>query len=65
MVRYKIEFKKKDCLGCGACTQCNNWKIGTNGKASPLKWEFAKIGCNSVAEKVCPVNIIKVIEVKE
>jgi len=65
MVKYKIKFKKEKCLGCGACTQCDNWKIGTDGKASPLKWEFRKVGCNSIAKEVCPVNIIKIIKVNE
>ena len=59
---YKIEFDKSNCMGCGACTQCDNWKIGEDGKAYPLKTKLEEIGCNEAAVSICPVNIIKIIE---
>ena len=59
---YKIEFDKEKCLGCGACTQCNNWELGNDGKAQPKEIELDEIGCNKEAEEVCPVNAIKIIE---
>ena len=60
---YKIEFDKEKCLGCGACTQCNNWKLGDDSKAHPKKTELDEIGCNKEAEEICPVDAIKVIKV--
>jgi ferredoxin len=61
---YKIEFYKEKCLGCGACTQCNNWELGKDRKASPKKTELDDVGCNREAEEICPVKAIKIIEVK-
>jgi len=58
---YKIEFDKEKCLGCGACTQCDNWEL-KDGKASPKKTELGDIGCNKEAEEICPVKAIKIIE---
>jgi len=58
---YKIEFNKKNCRGCGACTTCDNWKIGSDGKAQPMKTELKEIGCNQDAVNICPMNIIKII----
>ncbi len=37
---YKIEFEKEKCMGCGACTQCDNWRMGEDGKVNPVKIEF-------------------------
>jgi len=67
MAKFKIEFKKADCIGCGACTSiCDNWELveGDEYKARPKKTELDDIGCNKEAEDVCPVNCIKVKEVK-
>ena len=60
---YKIELDKEKCLGCGACTQCNNWEL-KDGKASPKKTELDDIGCNREAEEICPVKAIRIIEIK-
>ncbi len=59
-MKYKIEFEKEDCRGCGACTQCENWKMGDDGKAYPVETELEEIGCNQNAEDICPVGIIKI-----
>jgi len=59
---YKIEFDEEKCLGCGACTQCNNWKLGDDGKAYPQKTELDEIGRNKEVEEICPVDAIKVIK---
>lgn len=61
---YKIKFEKEKCRGCGACTQCDNWEMGDNGKAYPIKTELDKIGCNQEAADICPENIIKFVEIK-
>ena len=60
MSKYKIIFKRKKCLGCGACTSCDNWSIGNDGKASPIKTELNDIGCNKQAAEICPIKIIKI-----
>ena len=59
---YKIEFNKDDCVGCGVCTMCENWKMGEDGKAHPVKTELDEIGCNQDAVDICPAGIIKIIE---
>ena len=59
---YKIEFDKENCRGCGACTQCDNWKMDDNGKAYPIKKELKEIGCNRDAADICPVGIIKIVK---
>ena len=58
---YKIEFDKEKCIGCGACTQCDNWEIGDDRKAYPIKTELKEIGCNQDAADMCPVEAIKII----
>jgi len=63
-MKYKIEFNKEKCLGCGACTQCSNWELGRDDKANPKKTQLSDIGCNREAEDICPVNAIKIIEIK-
>ena len=59
---YKIEFDKKTWRGCGACTQCDNWEMGNDGKAYPIKTELKEIGCNGDAADICPVGAIKIIK---
>ncbi len=60
MNKYKINFKREECLGCGACTSCDNWVLSDDGKASPIKSELEEVGCNETAAQVCPINIIKI-----
>lgn len=59
---YEIKFNKKNCMGCGACTTCDNWKFDGEGKVSPIKTRLDKIGCNQDAADICPANAIKIIE---
>ena len=54
---YKIEFKKEECMGCGACTTCDNWEIGDNGLAFPKETKLEEIGCNQNV-----ADIIKIIK---
>jgi ferredoxin len=56
---YTIRFEKEKCIGCGACTQCNNWVL-RDGKAHPKKTRLDTIGCNKDAENICPVNAIHI-----
>ncbi len=60
---YKVEFIREECLGCGACTMCDNWELSYDGKATPIKTEIDKIGCNKDAVDICPVQIIKIVEI--
>jgi len=61
-MKYKIKFDKKKCRGCGACTVCENWKLGSDGEVAPIKSEFDDIGCNQDAVDVCPIGIIEIVE---
>ena len=56
---YKIKYDKDKCIGCGACTICDNWQL-KDGKAHPLKTELEEIGCNQDAVESCPVKIITI-----
>ncbi len=60
---YKIDFDSEECVGCGACTCCDNWVIESDGKAKPIKTDIEEIGCNKEAEDICPRRIIKIREV--
>ncbi|MFA5141676.1 MAG: ferredoxin [Candidatus Woesearchaeota archaeon] len=67
MTKYKIIFKKDECIGCGACTvQCpENWELAEEGgmyKAKPKKLVLDNIGKNQEAKEVCPVNCIDIIK---
>ena len=59
---YKITVDEEKCLGCGACTQCDNFEMKDDGKAHAKKPEVGEIGCNQEAVDVCPVDAIKVEE---
>ncbi|MBR9692295.1 4Fe-4S binding protein [Candidatus Woesearchaeota archaeon] len=56
---YKITIDKEKCLGCGACTQCDNFEI-KDGKAYAKKSEVEELGCNQEAVDICPADAIKV-----
>ena len=59
---YTIKFKREECLGCGACTMCDNWQFDDDGKVTPQKTELEEIGCNEQASEVCPAQIIEIIK---
>ena len=61
---FKIEIKEDECIGCGACSaQCDNFEL-EGSKAKVKKAEVKDIGCNKEAVDVCPVNCIKITELK-
>tara|TARA_Y100000310_G_scaffold265358_1_gene276359 strand:+ start:423 stop:611 length:189 start_codon:yes stop_codon:yes gene_type:complete len=61
---YKISNDKEKCIGCGMCVQlCDNWEL-KDGKGNPKKSKVKEIGCNEKAKESCPVQCIKVEEVK-
>jgi ferredoxin len=63
-MKYRILINREDCLGCGACTVCANWKIGDDYKARPLKDIITEdeYACNKQASEICPVKIISIIK---
>jgi len=63
MAKYKIEVTD-ECIACGACVaQCDNFEMDGD-KAKPKKKEVNDIGCNKDAVDACPVNAIKIKEMK-
>ncbi len=55
---FTIVFEKEKCMGCGACTTCDNWKMGDDRKVYPVKTQLEELGCNETAAEICPINII-------
>lgn len=64
MAKFKIEFDKEACIGCGTCVALcpDNWTMAGD-KAKPKKIELNEIGCNKDAAESCPVNAIKIKKV--
>ncbi|MBU0615892.1 MAG: ferredoxin [Nanoarchaeota archaeon] len=60
---FKIEVDKEACIGCGACTSCDNFELNDEGKAAAKEKEVKEIGCNQEAADNCPVNCIKIEEI--
>src|SRR3990170_845223 len=69
--KIKISYYRKNCIGCGACVNIapQNWEMSKEDGLSCLKGAVDKKTCfigeidvevNKQAEKICPVNIIKV-----
>ncbi len=62
MDKFKINFDKEECIGCGACASvCDNW-IMEKDKAKPKKTIISEkeLKNNKEAENICPVNSIKI-----
>jgi ferredoxin len=57
---YIIKFEREKCLGCGACTICDNWEMQDDGKVKPLQIKLEEIGCNQEAVDTCPLKLIKI-----
>jgi len=57
---YKISVNKETCIGCGACTTCDNFEMNEEGKSKPKKEIVEEISCNQDAADACPVQAIKV-----
>ena len=63
MAKFKVEINEEACIGCGACTSCDNFELGDNGKAKAKESEVDEAGCNQEAADNCPVSCIKVTEI--
>jgi ferredoxin len=61
---FKIEVDKEACIGCGACTSCDNFEMNDEGKAVAKESEVSEAGCNQEAADNCPVNCIKIEELQ-
>lgn len=64
MTKYKIIMDEETCIGCGACTVCDNFVINDDNKAVVKESIIEEIGQNAEAKDVCPVDAIKIDEVK-
>ena len=66
MPKFKIQFNKEACIGCGACAnQSSNWELVEEEggyKAKPKATELEEAGDNKEAAEVCPVDAIKIVE---
>jgi ferredoxin len=62
MAKYKVEVDTETCIGCGACTSCDNFELADNGKAKPKESELEEVGCSKEAADNCPVSCIKITE---
>jgi len=62
---WKIEVNKETCIGCGSCEAiCPDAFEIKNGKSAVKKAKVAKLTCEKEAKEICPVDAIKVTEVK-
>jgi len=61
-MKYKITVDQDACIGCGACTTCDNFEIGEDGKAKPVKEIVDDANCSRQGEEICPVQAIKITE---
>jgi ferredoxin len=56
---YKITIDDDKCIGCGACTQCENFEL-KEGKIMVKKIKIEELGCNKESVDICPVDAIKI-----
>ena len=57
---FSVEVDSGKCIGCLACTRCNNFVCGNDFKAQAVKPKVNEIGCNQEAAAICPVGAILV-----
>lgn len=66
--RYIIEYEREGCIGAASCVAAapKNWKMNEDGKADYFKKEITEdeLEDNLEAAKVCPVNVIHIIDKK-
>jgi len=60
---YRVKLDSDACIGCVACTRCNNFIIGEDMKAHPVNIEVRALGLIREVADLCPVNAIKVIRI--
>ena len=57
---YRVELDREKCIGCMACTSCENFRCGEDFKAYAVRTEVSQPGCNREAAELCPVDAIVV-----
>jgi ferredoxin len=57
---FRVEVDIAACIGCVACTRCENFEMKADGKAYAVKSEVDDLRCSEEAAEVCPVGAIKV-----
>lgn len=65
---YKITINRAECIGCGSCEAIclSNFKLDEKDHKSRVKKEIVKkLTCEQAAADACPVNVIKIEEIKK
>lgn len=64
MAKITLEYREKDCIGCGACVAVcpDNWEMADNDKAVAKSLTLDEVGCNQEAADACPMDCITVKE---
>ena len=57
---YRLEVDIYACIGCVACTRCDNFEMEMDGRTRAIKTEVDHPGCNDEVAEQCPVGAIKV-----
>ena len=57
---FAVEVDPGKCIGCLACTRCNNFVCGNDFKAQAVRSVVDEIGCNQEAAEICPVGAITI-----
>ena len=57
---YRVEVEIYACIGCVACTRCDNFEMMLDGRAQTVKTEVDHPGCSGEVAEKCPVGAIKV-----
>ena len=78
MAKYRIEHDRPNCIGCSACALSSpeQWQMDGDGKSNCVgarkkgdgteekELEEKDLQANELAAKVCPVNVIHIIDMK-
>ena len=56
----QVALDSARCIGCLACTRCNNFVCGNDFKAQIVRSEVDEIDCNYEATVICPVGAISI-----
>ena len=59
---FRVTIDEEKCIGCGACTGCDNFEMGDDAKAHVKQAEIDEAGCSKDSADSCPVEAIKVEE---
>ena len=57
---YAIELDSNACIGCVACTRCDEFEMGDDMKAHAVESTTDDIGCIKEVAEDCPVGAIAI-----